>query len=176
MIKIFITLLVLSTSPVFASTQSPYAGEEKEGIKSLSLKEIEGLLKGEGMGFAKAAELNNYPGPRHVLDLAKELDLSDHQITESNQVFEEMRESAINLGAKLVEYESQLDKLFSTSVASDSKVDSLLSKIAETTAKLRGTHLLAHLQMKKILSRHQVIMYNKLRGYSEGSPSHTHSH
>jgi hypothetical protein len=31
------------------------------------------------MGMAKAAELNGYPGPRHVLDLSPELHLTDAQ-------------------------------------------------------------------------------------------------
>jgi hypothetical protein len=38
------------------------------------------LLKGEGMGMAKAAELNGYPGPTHVLTLAKELALTESQL------------------------------------------------------------------------------------------------
>lgn len=51
---------------------SPYAGQESREIKALSPDEIAALRKGDGMGFAKAAELNGYPGPRHVLDLAAE--------------------------------------------------------------------------------------------------------
>jgi Spy/CpxP family protein refolding chaperone len=176
MIKIFTALVLISISSAVASTQSPYAGEEKNEIKSLSLEEIKGLLQGEGMGFAKAAELNNYPGPRHVLDLANELNLSDRQIAETNKIFETMRESAIHLGGQLVEFESQLDKLFSSSEASPSKMNSLLSKIGGIRAKLRGTHLHAHLQMKEVLSRHQVMMYGKLRGYSNANHSHKHSH
>jgi hypothetical protein len=38
---------------------------------------VASLLKGDGMGFAKAAELNGYPGPAHVLSVAKELNLTD---------------------------------------------------------------------------------------------------
>src|SRR5512140_1710908 len=50
-----------------AALTSPYAGEEKREIKSLSADVIEQYNQGEGMGMAKAAELNHYPGPRHVL-------------------------------------------------------------------------------------------------------------
>ena len=44
-----------------AAQTSPYAGEETRAIKALSAQEVESLLGGKGMGFAKAAELNGYP-------------------------------------------------------------------------------------------------------------------
>ena len=50
-----------------ANPPSPYAGEERREIKSLSPQEIGDYLAGKGMGLAKAAELNGYPGPAHVL-------------------------------------------------------------------------------------------------------------
>ena len=53
---------------ITTGAQSPYAGEESRAIKSLSASEIQALRQGHGMGYAKAAELNHYPGPRHVLD------------------------------------------------------------------------------------------------------------
>jgi hypothetical protein len=70
--------LILS-APVLGSSPSPYAGQETRALKTLSDEDIAALLKGEGMGMAKAAELNGYPGPRHVLDLAQELGLTDSQ-------------------------------------------------------------------------------------------------
>src|ERR1043166_1905183 len=44
---------------------SPYAGQQSREIKSLSDQEIDGLKNARGLGLAKAAELNGYPGPRH---------------------------------------------------------------------------------------------------------------
>ena len=173
---IFIVLILVGASSAAASTQSPYAGEESNEIKSLSRDEIDALLQGNGMGFAKAAELNQYPGPRHVLDLAEQLHLSNRQIAQTNRIFERMREKAINLGSQLVEYERDLDLLFSSAQISATVLDSLLLKIGETRSMLRGAHLHAHLEMKKILSRHQIMMYDNLRGYSNGSGSHKHTH
>ena len=66
-------LLVLAVSPAAAQDPAPYAGLETREIKALSPEQIEDLLAGEGMGYALAAELNHYPGPRHVLALAAEL-------------------------------------------------------------------------------------------------------
>jgi hypothetical protein len=38
------------------------------------------LLSGQGSGFAKPAELNGYPGPAHVLELAGPLGLDAPQL------------------------------------------------------------------------------------------------
>jgi hypothetical protein len=57
-------------------------GQQTRTIKALSDDsddDIAALLKGEGMGMAKAAELNDYPGPAHVLTLALELKLTENQ-------------------------------------------------------------------------------------------------
>jgi len=53
------------------------------------------------MGFAKAAELNHYPGPKHVLQLADQLQLSEEQRQKRQRVFDEMNSKAINLGKRL---------------------------------------------------------------------------
>jgi hypothetical protein len=57
---------------------SPYAGEQARDIKALSDQDIKELQSGHGKGLAKAAELNGYPGPAHVLELADELKLTPH--------------------------------------------------------------------------------------------------
>jgi len=44
-------------------------------------------LNGEGMGFARPAELNHYPGPRHVLDNADKLQLSSDQLGKTQELF-----------------------------------------------------------------------------------------
>ena len=59
--------------------QTPYAGMQARSIKALSDQQIADLGAGRGMGLALAAELNGYPGPSHVLELADKLDLSADQ-------------------------------------------------------------------------------------------------
>ena len=100
---LFVALIVVAANPAIASTQSPYIGDELNEIKSLSPDEINSLIQGNGMGFAKVAELNQFPGPRHVLDLIEQLHLSSQQIAQTNQIFEKMHERAIILGTRLVE-------------------------------------------------------------------------
>src|SRR5215469_14793256 len=67
---ILLTVLFICVvgGPVLAADM-PYAGQEARTIKALSDDDIAALRKGEGMGMAKAAELNGYPGPVHVLAL-----------------------------------------------------------------------------------------------------------
>lgn len=168
--------LVLMSACSETAKQSPYAGEELNSIKSLSPDEVNSLLQGDGMGFAKAAELNHYPGPLHVLELAGKLKLSDKQITQTNQIFKVMNQQATQLGAELIEHEKTLDSLFASGKITAWAMDSLLLKIGETKAKLRGVHLHAHLEMKQVLSQQQIMLYDDLRGYSSGHHHHSHQH
>jgi Spy/CpxP family protein refolding chaperone len=64
------------------------------------------------MGLAKAAELNHYPGPRHVLELASELKLSEEQRLKIEKIYNAMRERAIQLGKQIVQKERELDQLY----------------------------------------------------------------
>ena len=77
---IFGLLLSCFSFVVIASSESPYVGQEIREIKSLSQQQIVGYLDGRGLGLAKAAELNHFPGPMHVLELSDELGLTDQQI------------------------------------------------------------------------------------------------
>jgi hypothetical protein len=49
---------------------SPYAGMQARPVKALTEQQIADLRAGRGMGLALPAELNGYPGPLHVLELA----------------------------------------------------------------------------------------------------------
>src|SRR5262245_14563335 len=69
----------LMSGPCLAQSHSPYAGFEKRTIKALSDQQINDLRAGLGLSLALAAELNGYPGPRHTLEFAKELTLSEEQ-------------------------------------------------------------------------------------------------
>jgi hypothetical protein len=100
-------VVVLGCAPLCWSAEpsAPYAGQEQREIKALSIEEIEGYLSGSGMGLAKAAELNHYPGPRHVLDLAEPLQLSAEQRQKTQTIFAAMRTEAVRLGTHLLEKE-----------------------------------------------------------------------
>jgi Spy/CpxP family protein refolding chaperone len=152
---------------------SPYAAERHHAIKALSPDEQAALLDGKGMGFAKAAELNGYPGPSHVIELAEPLGLSDAQLAASRDIFTRMQRSARAEGAALVEAERALDALYSTKAATRDGVDAQLSKIEIIRARLRGVHLNAHLEQAALLTPAQLTRYAELRGYeSNKHPGH----
>ena len=62
-----------------ACAQSPYVNDQGRALKALSADEAAGYLEGRGLGLAKPAELNGYPGPMHVLELADALALTPAQ-------------------------------------------------------------------------------------------------
>jgi Spy/CpxP family protein refolding chaperone len=162
---------VFSSFPLLAFTQpqsSPYAGQEQRQIKALSAEEIRMYLDGHGMGFAKAAELNHYPGPRHVLELAKPLNLSAAQLTQTQRAYDKMHAEAVRLGKLIVAKEKQLDSLYATQKIDITQLRAVVGDIARLQGELRVTHLNAHLDMKKILLPQQVAKYDELRGYGKG--------
>lgn len=175
--SILTTLLVLvATSMTCAQTSitSPYVGEESNPVKYLSTKDIELLQAGSGMalgGLAKSAELNGYPGPRHVLDAHKEgqFNLSNEQEERIQNLFESMQQEAISHGTALIEAEETLDRMFQEKEISEENLKSQLEILSSIQAQLRGVHLSAHLSMMEILTDEQIQRYQEVRGYSTSS-------
>src|ERR1700722_7440616 len=77
---------------------NPYVGQQARSIKALSDEDIAALRKGEGMGMAKAAELNGYPGPAHVLELASQLALTPDQVQQITAIRNRMSHAAKKIG------------------------------------------------------------------------------
>jgi hypothetical protein len=170
-------LLCLIPFPIWGSENvSPYAGQEQREIKALSEEQIQDYLSGNGMGFAKAAELNHYPGPKHVLEHAEQLRLSTEQLRRTRALFEEMKAKAVGLGQELVKKEKLLDLLFAKASISEAQLQKLVAEISFIRGKLRFVHLSAHLVQREILSPAQIQHYDKLRGYDISGHSDRHHH
>lgn len=173
-----LAILVLMSLPVSLEAQhedAPYAGEQVRAIKALSPEAVDGLLAGEGMGYALAAELNGYPGPRHVLDLGEELGLSTDQRREMEKVRSRMREAAVELGERLVAAERALDRAFASGEATEEEVERLTAESAVIEGRLRAVHLDAHLETRALLTEEQVENYGRLRGYGhDHDPGESH--
>ena len=160
-------MLLASSEPAY---KSKYIGQEKRDIKSLSEEDIKELKAGAGWGLAKAAELNGLPGPKHILEMKQEIDLTAKQEKMVIALYNKMNKEAISLGNKLIEYEEELNYGFADRNIDEKTLDELLEKISETYKSLRFTHLSAHLQTPSILTESQIRKYNKLRGYSSDDP------
>ncbi len=173
-----VVVLFASIVPVSASQSLPYAGQEQQEIKTLSAEDIQGYLAGRGMGLAKTAELNHYPGPKHVLEFADVLGLTKTQKEKTEAVFMSMQQNAQRLGSVFVEEERNLDRLFASGTIDHDALRILLDQIGRLQADLRRIHLQAHLEQKAILTEQQIAQYDELRGYTTGtkSPPHDSSH
>jgi Spy/CpxP family protein refolding chaperone len=148
---------------------APYAGWDGRAIKALSAEQIDDLQNGRGMGLALAAELNGYPGPRHVLELAEQLELTADQQAEAQRLFEAMQAEAIVLGRQVIAGEAALDRLFATGAAADAAILAAALEVGRAQGALRGHHLRYHVAMRALLSPHQVARYRQLRGYATGA-------
>lgn len=135
--------------------------------KALTPEMLQAYLKGEGMGFAKAAELNHYPGPRHVIDLGPELELTNEQVHRTKEIFAEMKEAAVQLGTEIVAQEKKLDELFRTGTIDEDELARATIEIARLQGELRAVHLRAHLRTTALLTRKQIQKYDQLRGYGQ---------
>lgn len=164
----------LTVSQSFAdsdpSYRSKYVGQEKREIKSLSEGDIDALRKGKGWGLAKAAELNGVPGPVHLLEMSAQIKLTDEQIGEIKGLYDDMKKRAIPLGLQLIELEGKLNKHFADRTISYKRLQEMLEEIAQVHKQLRYVHLSTHLKTPKILTSHQITLYNRLRGYSSDDP------
>lgn len=168
-------IFLACTAPLAAQHDQSYAGRQHREIKALSEAEIRAYLDGAGMGYALAAELNHYPGPRHVLELADPLELSAAQRARTEAIFDRMHAEAVRLGERVVEKEAELDRRFAAFDIDGRTLDELLRALAAVQAELRGVHLRTHLEMRELLSEEQIIRYDELRGYS-GNDRHGHDH
>ena len=63
-------------------------------------------VQGLALSLALAAELNGYPGPRHTVGLAKELDLNADQRDRIEALFAAMTAESIAIGEKLIAQET----------------------------------------------------------------------
>lgn len=172
-----VILILFTGIPVSAQHQghaekirSEYAGQENRTIKSLSDSDIKALSEGQGWGLAKAAELNGVPGPRHVLDMKTELDLSEKQVESIQGIYDKMKTAAVNLGKDILRREKELDEFFRTASSGEDELEQMVTQLGTVYGKLRAVHLKAHLKTIALLSDKQVDMYNDLRGYGEKDP------
>ena len=175
--RALVLLLTTAAWIAQAAVETPYAGEELREIKAMSAEEINGYLQGSGLGYAKAAELNHYPGPRHVLELAQELQLSAGQSQRSQALFDSMKLQAIQLGEQLIDRERVLENDFSSGSITPERLLLLTREIGGIKAEIRYVHLSAHIEQKALLTEQQMKHYDRLRGYGQShETSHGHSH
>ena len=163
-------------APHLASAQhQPYGGLQMRSVKALSDQQMADLRAGRGMGLALVAELNGYPGPLHVLELAAPLGLTDSQREQMARLFEAMKSEAVALGDRLIAAETNLDRQFANKAVTEASLVEGVDAVAAIQGALRAAHLKYHLATVEILMPEQIALYGELRGYAGGgSGSHQH--
>jgi hypothetical protein len=169
----------LIAAGALAQSHQPYAGLQSRSIKALSAEEIADLRAGRGMGLALSAELNGYPGPLHVIELADRLALDAGQRARMQQLFQQMKDETIGIGDRLIAQEEQLDRQFADRKITSASLDALTAAIGQTRAELRAAHLRYHLLAAEVLTQAQMQRYAELRGYqgdAKPAPHHPRRH
>jgi Spy/CpxP family protein refolding chaperone len=155
------------------ASPSPYSGLETRSVKALSDQQIADLKAGRGMGLALPAELNGYPGPVHVLELADQLGLTEQQRTRVQDLHAAIKAETVPLGERLIAQETDLDRQFATKSVTPVSLQATTAEIGASQGALRGAHLRYHLSTVEVLTPEQIRRYGELRGY-QASGGHGH--
>ena len=161
-------LIAIVSMPIKAQhvhESSSYAHSRGAEVVSLTDEEVRALRHGEGMGLARAAELNHFPGPRHLLDLASDLDLSDVQVRRIQTIHDRMKSQAVAKGEDIIIAEKHLADLFASGNPSARKMTQVTEHLGNMRGQLQAIHLLAHIEAARELSADQIREYDRLRGY-----------
>jgi hypothetical protein len=176
MTRIILSLVIILAAPAaLAQHHQPYAGQQVRSIKALSEQEVSDLLAGRGMGLARAAELNSYPGPVHALEMAQALGLDAAQLAALEDQKRRMAAAAAALGQQIVMAERELDRLFAERRIDVAQLRARSVEIGRLQGELRAVHLATHLETRAALTEVQVRRYDELRGYAGGTPGHRHA-
>lgn len=178
--RMLILIFTMSIVGILAVAQEPtdtplgYESLLYTEIRGISKEDIEGYRVGAGLGFALPAELNGYPGPRHILDFNDELKLTSDQLEEIQGLYDEMLPQAIDLGEQILQAEAELELAFREETITSEYLAIQLELIEGLRTDLRYVHLSTHLSTITILTPHQIQQYNVLRGYSDEDHSMDH--
>jgi Spy/CpxP family protein refolding chaperone len=158
-------ILLFLASAAYAQHHKPYAGQHERDLKALSPQEVQQYLAGAGMGYAKPAELNRFPGPMHVLELADRLELTADQWAATKKLMGEHKAEARAIGAKLVDAERAIETLFRSGEVPAEKLAQAVNEATVLEGQYRLSHLETHRRMRALLTDEQVKRYDELRGY-----------
>lgn len=125
-------------------------------------EERQAIERGEGFGMAFPAELNGYPGPRHILDLQNELKLTPDQAAAVQKLFAEMKEQALARGKEVLQAEGELERMFRAN-RPEAELREQVLRVASLRGELRWVHLRAHLAAAQLLTKEQIAAYSQLR-------------
>jgi hypothetical protein len=128
------------------------------------------------MGLARPAELNGYPGPRHVPEAVAEgqMHVTREQHTAVQRIFDRMSMEAKRLGALILTEEQGLEAVFRAGTISPDELQERVARLTALWGELRVVHLRAHLETRALLTLSQMQDYHAVRGYINHDMGHEH--
>jgi Spy/CpxP family protein refolding chaperone len=153
----FIFLILLSG---FASAQTD--SSKTSPLKFMSYADYHQYSTGNDKGMGLIAEVNNYPSPKNVMALAKELGLSENQKSQVKILLTEMNRKALEMGKFLIAEETKLNKQFAGNTINEGSLVFYTNKIGALQGELRNAYLKAHFRTFKILTAPQLKKYSQL--------------
>lgn len=158
-----VLLLALSTAGPANQHQHSASGQTAESSHHAFLEaERTAIEHGEGFGMALAADRNGYPGPKHILELKADLQLTSEQEAAAQRLMADMKQKAIAQGKELLAAEGELEALFRRGAA-EAELRQQTTRIAALRADLRWVHLETHLAARPVLTAEQLQKYHHLR-------------
>lgn len=151
-------------APAAAAQTPAVASSVSRRIAALSAAQEAELLDGRGMGLAKAAEGNGWPGPMDVLELAGPPLLSREQRRLADDLHQCTGGRARAIGTELVAAERALDGLFHGRTIDTSASRTATVHIGLPQGALREVQLTPRLEPTALLTEAQIASYNRLRG------------
>lgn len=155
-------------------TPGPYSGQEQSSIPGLTEAEIAGYREARGMGLARPADINGYPGPLHVLEQADALGLSPDQRVAIQALYDQMRTEASAIGEEFLAQYGALELAFRDRTVTPEALGDRTGEIGRIEGLLRATHLKYHLATRALLTPDQIRAYMRLRGYAPGAAPMEH--
>ena len=121
------------------------------------------IAQGLGAGLAFPADQNDYPGPRHVLELKDVLRLTPQQAERMEALQTSMFAASRPASSRLLEAEAQLRRLFADGRADEPGVRAAVAETERAWTEVRLAHLLVHLQTRALLTEEQRRLYREAR-------------
>ena len=127
------------------------------------------LLSGAESGQVRPAESNGFAGPERLLELEKDLHLTDAQKKSLRSLAADVHARAVELGKRIAGIEVELNDAFRTGLVSEESVRDDADQIGRLRGKLRGVHLAARLKARRILTPEQISAFRNLKSPPEGA-------
>jgi hypothetical protein len=163
-------------APPPAGIPAPHRDAPDSEIPGLGADEVAELREGSGMGQARVAEVQGYPGPRPVLDAwtAGQLPLSSKQVSRVQEIARAMASEARRLGGLVLDAERELALAFRNAGVDAPNLPARVDRIAALRGELRAVHLRAHLETRAVLDPAQIARHAELRGYAPHGGTQRH--